>query len=313
MSKTSDGPGCLGPGGRCRYFIIAFYGTIYVYFILSYVLECYPVLPVLYPESYQIRRFLSFFVLPWPWLIVALLQVLDPGSITSRNVESYLKIYPYDNLLYERHFCRTLKIPVVARSRYCQHTQKRIARYDHFCPWVMAPIGARSHRFFLAFLLTNIIASSYLASGELKLLKHTLTIHAIPWGSTFTDNMLMGLDCILWAEPNIAANFAVLVVIAAFLSAFLIQQIYYQSLNRTQIELDKIQDIEEGLGRRAADQKGKKYRHAYDRGFVGNWKELLFPSTAASHRRMDYSAEIAEENRRIKAEQEEKAAREKTE
>jgi hypothetical protein len=87
----------------------------------------FPDLPFIFPESYKFHAFMAFFVLPWPWVIVITLHYLDPGSITKTNVESWLKAYPYDNILYSRTICDTLKIPVPARSRFCKFTQKRIA------------------------------------------------------------------------------------------------------------------------------------------------------------------------------------------
>jgi len=118
---------CFGPNRCCRYCVVVFYYGIYIFFMASYLFDCYPFLEVLHPATYQIHKFLSFFVLPWPWIIVIALHAMDPGEITNENVESYLKIYPYDNVLYSPSFCRTLHIPVVPRSRYCRYSRKRIA------------------------------------------------------------------------------------------------------------------------------------------------------------------------------------------
>jgi len=129
--KSGDEP-CMGPNRCCRHCVVVFYFGIYVFFIASYLSDCYPFLEFLHPTTYPVHRFLSFFVLPWPWVIVVLLHTMDPGEITSENVESYLKLYPYDNILYVPHFCRTLHIPVVPRSRFCRYTQKRIAFFFLF-------------------------------------------------------------------------------------------------------------------------------------------------------------------------------------
>jgi hypothetical protein len=120
---------CLGPGGRCRYFIAIFFAAIYTGFAVSYFAYCFPNLGELYPESARAHRAFSVFVLPWPWVIVAVLHFMDPGEVTPDNVESYLESYPYDGVLYARRICPTQKIPIPARSRYCRYTHKRVAYF----------------------------------------------------------------------------------------------------------------------------------------------------------------------------------------
>jgi hypothetical protein len=97
--------------------VILFYYVIYVSFMWSYLFDCYPLLDRLHPTSQRVHKFVSFFILRWPWLIVLALHFIDPGDITNENLESYLRIYPYDNVLYSRSFCQTLHIPAATRSR----------------------------------------------------------------------------------------------------------------------------------------------------------------------------------------------------
>jgi hypothetical protein len=87
-------------------------------------------------------------------------------------------------------------------------------------------------------------------------------------------------------EALVATNVIVLASLATILLVFLVQQCYYVSRNITQVERGRI-----------AMAKGQgKYRHFYDRGFVQNWKECLFPPVARRHAPVDYSKEIAEES-----------------
>jgi hypothetical protein len=119
----------MGPNGSCRYFIAIFFAVIYAGFAISYLVFCLPNLPHLYPESYHFHILISVFILPWPWVVVFKLHFMDPGWITAENVESYLQVYPYDRVLYNRHICHTQRIPVPARSRFCQYTRKRVAYF----------------------------------------------------------------------------------------------------------------------------------------------------------------------------------------
>lgn len=125
--KKDEDHECMGPKGKCRYFIAIFFYVIYMIFCISFFSCCYPNLEKIHPNTYKFHKFFSLFVLPWPWVIFIYLQFADPGEITDENVESYLKIYPYDNVIYYPALCPTLKIPVVPRSRYCKYTNKRVA------------------------------------------------------------------------------------------------------------------------------------------------------------------------------------------
>ncbi|OHT02119.1 hypothetical protein TRFO_07325 [Tritrichomonas foetus] len=131
-ANNTNATSCMGKGGPCRYFIAIFYMCIYAFFVGVYVYYIHPQVPRLYPNHVQLHRILTFLVLPWPWIIFIAFQFMDPGEITPTNVLSYMKEYPYDNAIHpEGRVCRTLHIPIVARSRYCQYTNRRVA-YVHF-------------------------------------------------------------------------------------------------------------------------------------------------------------------------------------
>jgi palmitoyltransferase len=292
---SSRGIPCLMNWVCCRYAIIIFYYVIYVFFIVSYLFACYPFLDLLHPTMLHVHQFLSFFVLPWPWVVVVLLRFMDPGQITDENVESYLRAYPYDDVLYSRNFCRTLRIPVVARSRFCRYTHKRIARYDHYCPWVLAAIGARTHRLFLAFLVGNVIAATYLGYNECLMLGWSLSqeAHTIDWDDGRLRRLLQMVEFWMSEQFLVSANVFVLGVIDATLVVFVLQQSYYVSKNLTQVELTKIEEVERTV---------PNYAHAYDKGFLQNWKEFLCPPKIVKHPRKDYTQEIEAFRESIKKE-----------
>ena len=118
--------GCLGPGGPCRYFVAVFFYIIYMTFALVYLFNVYPRLDQIY-TNIQFHKFFSLWVLPWTWIIFIIFQFADPGVINKKNVNAYLKKFPYDGLMYKPAICRTLHIPIVPRSRYDRYTRRRIA------------------------------------------------------------------------------------------------------------------------------------------------------------------------------------------
>ncbi|KAJ5075535.1 palmitoyltransferase swf1 [Anaeramoeba ignava] len=85
----------------------------------------------------------------------------DPGSITKDNVDIYLTHFPPDNLIFFPKFCETCKIQRPARSKHCRFVNKCVARYDHYCGWVANTMGLNNYRYFVLFLIANMIMCSY--------------------------------------------------------------------------------------------------------------------------------------------------------
>lgn len=146
----------------------------------------------------------------------------------------------------------------------------------------MASIGERTHRFFLLFLLSDIIASSYYAWGSYLYLKYIIRAvsNRVQWSDSAVDNIVFIFIIMFRAAPFVLGIFVMLVVIAAALMMFLVQQIYYISVNKTQIELDKIDKVKQ---QRKLAGYNVPYNHFYNHGFIQNWKEFLFPGKVEEH------------------------------
>jgi hypothetical protein len=93
---------------------------------------------------------------------------------------------------------------------------------------------------------------------------------------------------VLQYDLLLAVFCAALLMVAITLAAFTGQQMYYISRNRTQVELDKIETIEEQW---EVDGIKKKYVHAYDHGLLRNWVEFLFPERMQLREPKDYTEE----------------------
>jgi hypothetical protein len=297
-------PSSAGLG--CRLCHIALYYTIYALFTVCYFVNVCPKLNALFPSSLHFPRILSLFLLPLPWVFIGILQFADPGWVTAENVEHYLRIYPYDDVLYSPSYCRTLRIPSVPRSHYCQFTSRRIAylsfsltrsRYDHYCPWVLASIGARTHRFFLLFLVTNLMAAASMAHNELRYLISRFRAIAETAELRFVWRVVEFCKWGADQEWVVFANVIGLAIAAGVLLTFFVPQCVNASRNLLLVEKDKITAIER--------RTGKRYVNSYDRGFVRNWMEVLFPEKVEKHEKIDYTAAIREELQRRRKECEE--------
>ena len=86
-------------------------------------------------------------------LLFAAASFCDPGIITEQNLEQHLALYPHDGLLFEPRCCPTCGFVKPARSKHCRILNRCIARSDHHCIWLNAPVGLLTMRWFLGLLL----------------------------------------------------------------------------------------------------------------------------------------------------------------
>ena len=83
-------------------------------------------------------------------------------------------------------------------------------------------------------------------------------------------------------EPALSAASFALTIISFTLLIFLIQQIYFISKNMTQIEVAKFNYLK---------KQGKKLINKYNKGFIENWKEFLFPKIIKEHEPYEHKYE----------------------
>lgn len=278
-SEDRHGADCAGRGGPCRYFVMIFFMILYGALVFDFFKNTYRFLPLLHnrPLFYQ---FLAIVLPCIPWIVVLSLQFMDPGVITAENVEGYLKKYPYDNIVYKEKICPTDKIPVVPRSRYCNYSRKRVAKYDHYCPWVLVPIGERNHRYFLLFLIACIVASTYYCINDVFVVFFYFmqVYQRIPWTNSFGRNLILFVVVILKLQSFNAVCIILFIVIIITLVVFVIQQLYNISRNITSIEEYKYEKAQEEMDKKAKKGHKKIVPNIYDHGLISNWIEFLFPT-----------------------------------
>ncbi|KAJ6248900.1 palmitoyltransferase swf1 [Anaeramoeba flamelloides] len=96
----------------------------------------------------------------------------DPGKVTKGNLDRYLKLYPYDYQLFYPYECYTCKFAKPARSKHCRILKCCIAKYDHYCAWLMNSIGEKNYRWFLLYLYSNFLMCVYGTWIIYKILEH---------------------------------------------------------------------------------------------------------------------------------------------
>jgi palmitoyltransferase len=134
-------------------------------------------------------------------------------------------------------------------------------RYDHYCPWILTPIGERNHLLFLVYLTVQALVIAYYAA---------LSVGFLWW--TAKRSMALLADFVL-----VLVNTVALVAICLALLGMIGHQCYCISRNITSIEIGKY--ARERARRRRLGIRGR-VKNLYDRGFRANWMQFLFPQRA---------------------------------
>ncbi|OHT15361.1 DHHC zinc finger domain containing protein [Tritrichomonas foetus] len=255
----------FGPGSRTRYLVVLIYYFVYHAFALIFIINVFPSFPFIL-ENPEFHHMFAFVVLLLPWIIVLAFQFADPGIITTSNVDDYLRIYPYDKMMYHPAKCAYLLIPAVPRSRFCKFTNYRVAKYDHYCPWVLQPIGERNIRLYLLFLFANFTACTYLfAICAIYLIWKLKNSHIKFVNDSSFEKVLFGCLFALKKEPIVSGILILFFICMTAILPLIIREIYLISVNLTLSEITTI---------RAENQK---IVNMYDKGIFQNWFEILFP------------------------------------
>lgn len=222
----------------------------------------------------------------------------DPGTVTRENVERYLDAYAYDGVMYGRKTCRTLGVDAPARSKWCVTTERRVARFDHFCVWINNSIGAWNLRYFLAFLAAQLGLVAYVAYACAYAVFHDLT-RKDAWSLRFnqmtktgeratlvTDKMLF-YRFVSYHYPTAFALWAFCTLATILLAVFLVYNLRLAAKNVTTNETFKRDDLREAVKAMRAEPTKidfeKVMKNAYDVGVLRNLLEVLFPPVQSEH------------------------------
>ena len=102
----------------------------------------------------------------------------DPGTVHAGNVDRHLESFAYDGLMYAPKRCPTMRLQAPARSKFCRVTNRRVARFDHFCSWMNNAIGENNYRYFLGFLLWHVVLCAYGATLMIAIIAGEARIYA---------------------------------------------------------------------------------------------------------------------------------------
>ncbi|CAK8676959.1 palmitoyltransferase ZDHHC17-like [Clavelina lepadiformis] len=140
----------------------------------------------LYYWSYiysPIAKLLFFVVTPGMWYCFWKAFRSDPGIIAApedQKKRAIVHLAETEGLKMET-VCSTCLIVKPIRSKHCSVTNKCIAKFDHYCPWVFNAVGSENHAYFIGYLF---FLSGLLAWNLYGAFKFWAHIDSYPSGTT---------------------------------------------------------------------------------------------------------------------------------
>lgn len=80
--------------------------------------------------------------------------VPSDAAVVLAQVKELIRIGQFDT----EHFCVNSFIRKPLRSKYSKISNRLVARFDHYCPWVYNDIGVRNHKLFVTYVYALVVA-----------------------------------------------------------------------------------------------------------------------------------------------------------
>jgi hypothetical protein len=204
----------------------------------------------------------------------------DPGKIEHHHLEALNELYAYDNVIYSPKVCSTCEFVAPARSKHCSACGMHVARVDHHCPWIGNCVGLKNMRLFLTFVMTTAVYIGYGIFAGMSILFGTVYDEQL-WA--YAAQQHPNQDFTSLKKRWITVMFGETILIGAtFMFAILCLGVlilwgtiaYAVTVNHSIYEMIRVK-------RKKAEPTSQdtpfKYNNIYNKGWIRNWKEVLFP------------------------------------
>ncbi|XP_074867361.1 palmitoyltransferase ZDHHC4 isoform X1 [Carettochelys insculpta] len=228
-----------------------------------------------------------------PYLLLAvnmgffiLCSMTNPGTITQSNQGSFLKVYAYDGVMFQKStVCPTCSMEKPARSKHCSVCNSCIHRFDHHCVWVNNCIGAFNTRYFLIYLLTLTAMAADLAILTSAFFIQVVLLSNMMLGSYIDDQgqehaveIFFLIQHLFLTFPRIVFMLGFVIVLSLVLGAYCCFTLYLALTNQTSNEWYKARRYECSCCRTLQPHdKHIVYRNIYFQGVLVNLKEIFKP------------------------------------
>jgi len=91
------------------------------------------------------------------WYNFSRTHVVDPGFVPNERTATWSKDIiqlAQQNKLTAATFCCTCAVRKPYRSKHCAFTNRCVAKFDHYCPFVCNAVGSLNHKSFMLFLMS---------------------------------------------------------------------------------------------------------------------------------------------------------------
>ena len=214
-------------------------------------------------------------------------------------------LYRYDEAIFSNPnaICETCQTRKPARSKHDRRCNVCVARFDHFCVWVNNAIGLRNHRYFLLFVLNNLLATAYPVFIIGSVLLHKIDESSLMRTTSFDLNTGQRVSASwtsvalsLFAQNGMLfAVFIECIVAGPILFVFFFWHVFIVARGTTTNERIKwkqaianLNNLERGC-KLGGSLEGKDpgctdipvkipdMRNIYNKGVLNNFREVLFP------------------------------------
>ncbi|XP_071948651.1 palmitoyltransferase ZDHHC4-like [Antedon mediterranea] len=235
----------------------------------------------------------------------------DSGTLSSKNIDTFMNRYPYDGQLYVKGVnCRTCLFQKPARSKHCSICNHCVVRFDHHCSWVNNCIGAFNIKHFIGYLFTIALMCVHVAVlGVYALLNivYSTGLHMAQYvdsdGKLRPMNFRVLIQHLFMEYPLVVFLTTALGLLSFLIGGFTTYHLYLALTNQTTNERYKKAALKSAKNI-ATDEhihrtnNKRKTRHSknkikcavpqymltiegasqfYDHGLSSNLKEILFP------------------------------------
>lgn len=280
MLESTEAACCQGRNPIGQFFFIIMFTTCFV----GICMDVFPRLPL--PGVPYFHVYTGTMAAIACFSLFLFVSYSDPGIIQQQDIDAHCALYPDDDIIFQSNrYCTTCACRRPARAKHCNATKACIARFDHWCIWVNNSIGLYNTRWFLLFLLIITVVCLYGSIICVKVIFGDIATKNI-WSRTWLDpktgkHIKIQDDWGLLSQYIIAtygtlAGLAVFLCMAAWIIfGFTAYQCYRIGIGITTNESWKRKEIER-MSATISDSIQSKY-NAYNRGWRGNFEEILFP------------------------------------
>lgn len=262
-----------------------FYLCVVVGGFLTFVAHGFPHLPNrLAGSTHKYLGFMVFITCLSVWYRAC---TLDPGVITPQNAEALCKVWPWDNIIFQKAECKTCGTVKPARSKHCSLSNVCVARFDHYCIWLNNAVGVGNHRWFLGFLFWHLVLTFY-GSGMGTTILYDIVVQKDLFNAVFVDpvskekhkaSKLIVMQYLLATEGMLIFVTMLSAIMGLVLCGFFIWHLNLVRIGMTTNELSKWNYLKWCLKHEGEEgkEKLKSLENKYDLGFWGNFKEVFCP------------------------------------